>query len=302
MSRTLHSASRFGMALSLAGYALLATHDSSMKLLAAHLPVWEVMFARALLIVSGSLVIGRRAMVERALSSPVRGKLALRGLVTMVAWLCYFSASPTLPFAQLLTIYFAAPIFVTAMSAPLLGEHVPLRRWACVALGFAGVLVANDFWGPSLPTPEATGISFGLARVMALIAAGLWAYSVILIRQTARQEGSLLQMATQNLVFLVVCGLATLANAAPLTGLDIRLILLLGALGGAGQFCIFEAMRRCPAAVSATLEYSGLLWAFVLGYLIWGDVPRPAVWLGAGISLISGVLLVLSERRPSREA
>ncbi len=291
-------ASRLGMALSLAGYMFLTTQDSDTKYLAGHLPVWEVMFARALLIVAGALVVGRRRLVERALSSPLRGKLALRGLLTMVAWLCYFSAAPTLPFAQLLTIYFAAPIFVTAMSAPLLGERVPARRWACVGLGFIGVLVANDFWGPSLPTPEITGISFGLARLLALIAAGLWAYSVILMRQIARLESSLMQLTMQNAVFLVFTGLATLVHFVPPSWTDLLLMLGLGAFGAIGQFCMMEGMRRCPAAVTATLEYTALLWAFALGYLIWGDVPRLAVWIGAGISLISGVLLVLSERRP----
>jgi drug/metabolite transporter (DMT)-like permease len=68
-------------------------------------------------------------------------------------------------------------------------------------------------------------------------------------------------------------------------------------LGGLGQFCIFEAARHAPASVMATVEYTSLVWAFVLGYAIWGDVPDLAVWAGAALILVAGAVLLVSERR-----
>jgi drug/metabolite transporter (DMT)-like permease len=80
------------------------------------------------------------------------------------------------------------------------------------------------------------------------------------------------------------------------------LLLMVGVLGGLGQFCLFEGARRAPASVMATVEYSGLLWAFVLGYAVFGDIPRPAVFAGAGLIVAAGVLLIGAERRATRRA
>ena len=72
--------------------------------------------------------------------------------------------------------------------------------------------------------------------------------------------------------------------------------MLLGVFGGCGQFLLLEAARRAPAAVMATVEYSALLWAFLLGFLIWHDIPSVAVWVGAGLILAAEVFLVFGER------
>jgi drug/metabolite transporter (DMT)-like permease len=75
------------------------------------------------------------------------------------------------------------------------------------------------------------------------------------------------------------------------------LMLASGVLGGFGQFCIFEAARHAPASVMATVEYTSLVWAFVLGYAIWGDIPDLAVWVGAALIVVAGALLLAGERR-----
>lgn len=290
-------ASRLGMGLAVAAYFFFALHDADNKYLVGHLPVWEVLFVRSAFILTACLGIGRGRLLARAIETPLKRALLLRGLITLAAWLCYYTAAPTLPLAQLLTLYFAAPVFVTAMSIPLLGEVVPLRRWLCVGLGFVGVLVASDLWAPVVATPASTGVGPGLARILALTAAGLWGYGVILMRQIARRESTLLQMASSNLVFTVATGVACVVSFETPSWEDMGLLLGVGVLGGLGQTCMFEAARRCPAAITATLEYTGLLWAFALGFLIWHDVPRLAVWIGALLILSAGVALVATESR-----
>jgi drug/metabolite transporter (DMT)-like permease len=279
-----------GMALGVLSYALFSLHDASIKWLVATIPVWQVLFVRSAMVVAGSLAVGRGALVARLIATPMKRPLLLRGALTLVAWLCYYSAARFLPLAQLLTLYFSSPILVTILAAPLLGERVPPVRWAAVGIGFAGVLVASD--------PLGVRVSFATGLV--LLAAALWAYGIILMRRIARRESSLLQMLTGNLVFMSLTGPLSAFTWHAVGWRDLALLLAVGTCGGLGQFCLFEAARRAPAAVLATVEYSALLWAFLLGFAIWGDIPDAAVFMGAGLILFAGLLLVAFERRSAR--
>jgi drug/metabolite transporter (DMT)-like permease len=98
----------------------------------------------------------------------------------------------------------------------------------------------------------------------------------------------------------VVTGAMSLSDWHHTTPSQFGLLLAVGVLGGLGQFALFEGARRAPASVMATVEYSGLLWAFILGYAIFGDIPRPAVFAGAALIVCAGVLLIGSERRTAR--
>ncbi|HJS85567.1 MAG TPA: DMT family transporter, partial [Acetobacteraceae bacterium] len=252
--------------------------------------VVQVVFLRSLAVFLACLVLGRRALIERAAATPLKGALLFRGLLTLCAWLCFFNAARSLGLAQLLCLYFAAPLIVTVLAVPLLDERVTAGRWVAVLVGFGGVLVATDPWG----------VPFSLPAALVLLAASLWGYGVILMRQIARQEGSLLQIASLNAVFLVGSGIGcALSWRAP----DARqwgLLLAVALFGGFGQFSLFEAARRAPAAVLATAEYSALLWAFGLGYLIWGDIPSAAVFAGGALILLAGLFLVAVEQRAAR--
>lgn len=278
--------SRVGMAFGVLAYFLFSLHDASNKWLVATLPVWQILFFRSLIIVVSCLVIGRRRVVEDLVASPLKRALALRGVLTLVAWLCYYSAARFLPLAQLLTLYFSSPLLITGLSVPLLGEKVTPRRWISVLIGFVGVVVASDPFGTEL----------SWAMLLVLIAACCWGYGVILMRQIARRERTLVQMLASNLVFTVLTSVMCAFTWMPMKLSDLALLGAVGAFGGCGQFLLFEAARRAPAAVMATVEYSALLWAFLLGFLIWHDIPSVAVWVGAGLILAAGVFLVFGER------
>ncbi len=276
-----------GIGLSVLAYALFSLHDASIKWLVAVLPAWQVLFCRSAAIVAGCLVIGRGRLLAQALATPLKGPLALRGAITLAAWLCYYTAARSTPLAELVTLYFSAPILVTVMSAPLLGEPVSRTRWIAVGIGFAGVLVAAN--------PMHVRLSINVPLI--LIAAALWAYAVILMRKIARRESSLLQMLYTNGCFLVATGIGCLFGWRTPDGGQLALLAFVGVVGGLGQFLLYEGARHAPASLIATFEYTALLWAFVLGYAIWGDIPRPAVFAGASLILAAGLLLVGAERR-----
>jgi len=283
------SPAALGIVLGVLAYALFGVHDATIKWLVADLPVVQVVFIRSVAVFAACLALGRRGLMERALATPLKGQLLFRGFITFCAWICYFTAARSLTLAQLLCLYFAAPLMVTVLAAPLLGERVGAGRWAAVLIGFVGVLVATDPWS----------VPFSLATALVLIAAGLWGYGVILMRQIARRESSLLQITYINAVFLIGSGIGCVFVWQRPDASQLALLLGVALFGGIGQFALFESARRAPAAVLATVEYSSLLWAFVLGYLIWGDIPAPAVFAGGAVIMVAGVVLVTVERRLS---
>jgi drug/metabolite transporter (DMT)-like permease len=278
-----------GMALGVVAYFLFALHDASIKfLVGAGIPAWEVLLFRSSVIVCFCLCAGGRTVRERAVATPIKRVLLLRSLITLIAWLCYYSAARALPLAQLLTLYFAAPLITTLLAVPLLRERVPPARWASVACGFAGVVVACD---PG-------GVPLSLATVLVLTAATFWGYAVILMRQTALAESNLLLMLYTNGVFLVATAIGCAAVRWQTPSLaQFVLLLAVGGIGSVAQLALFEGMRHATASVMATVEYSALIWAFLLGFAIWGDIPRTSVFVGAGLILAAGAVLVVTERR-----
>ena len=276
-----------GIGLGVLAYSLFATHDAANKWLAASLPVWQVLFFRSSTIVTGALLCGRGALLARVVETPLKWQLLSRGALTLVAWLLYYSASRDLPLAQLMTLYFSSPIIVAILAVPVLGEKVSPARWVALGVGFSGVLLASD----------PLGVQASVATAMVLGAALLWAVAILLMRVIARRESSLVQMFYQNIFFMVVTGSVSCFLWTPPTPFEFGLLLLIGVFGGAGQFILFEGIRLAPASVMSTVEYTGLLWAFLLGYLVWGDVPSVATGAGAGLIFGSGVFLLAMERR-----
>jgi drug/metabolite transporter (DMT)-like permease len=118
---------------------------------------------------------------------------------------------------------------------------------------------------------------------------------VILTRQIARRERSLVQMFFNNCFFLVLTSVACVFTWHQPSVSEMWLLLLVGVLGGLGQFSLFESAQHAPASLTAPLEYTALVWAFLLGFLVWGDSPRPGVYGGAALILIAGLLLLLMD-------
>ena len=276
-----------GIALGALAYSLFALHDATNKWLVMTIPVWQILFFRSTIVVLGCLALGRKPLVRRLMTTPLRWPLAARAALTLTAWLSYYTAARSLPLAQLLTLYFSAPVITTLLAMPLLGERVTGSRWVSVLLGFAGVLIAAD----------PVGVHASRATLLVLAAAAMWGYAVILMRKIARLETSLVQMLAQNLFFMIITGVLSSATWVSPRATQWPLLLLVGVLGGCGQFLLFEAARFAPAAIMATVEYSALIWAFILGYLVFGDVPRTAVWIGAALILASGLFMLWRERR-----
>ncbi len=278
------------IALAVVGYFLFSVQDAAVKWLVADHTVWEILLVRSLTITLLCLAIGRTPLARQVLVSTRKGPLLLRGAVILGAWLCYYRAARDLQLAELVTIYFAAPLMVTALSVMLLKEQVRWQRWAGTGIGFVGVIVACEPGGAVRAGPI----------LLTLLAALLWAYSNILVRRISAFETTIMQMLFSNAAFVVACAATLPWTWTQPAAQEIALMVAIGIAGAAAQYILLESFRLAPASLIAPFEYTSLLSAFALSFLVWGDVPRLAVFLGAALIIGSGALVIGAEWQDGR--
>ncbi len=286
-ARPAASRSLVGAALCLGSWAAFSLQDAIVKSLVVDLPVAEVLFGRSVVIVALSIAFLRRAdYAALAVPSNLR-QIVLRSALILIAWLAYYRASRTLQLAELVTYYFVAPLFVTALSAPLLKERVGIGRWGATFLGFGGVVIA-----------AAPGAGAPLTPVgLALIAAFSWALTTILARSLAKGITTPALMMAGSIGFLAACGFMLPGIGAWPSFRQLLALGGLGLVGGLGQYLWFEGARRAEASLLATLEYSMFAYAIFWGYVVFGDWPHARTFLGAGVVLTSGLLVIGLEMR-----
>jgi len=277
-----------GVVLTIASYFLFSLQDASVKWLVTDLPVFQILFIRSVVIFCCCFAIGRKPLFMRAVASPVIGPLFIRNLLLLSAWLTYYNAARYLGLAQLTTVYYASPILITLLAVPILKEEIPAIRWLAVIFGFIGVMVAVD--------PISHGFTLSLPVGMALFAAVLWACASVLLRKTAMHEKTMVQMMISSGFFVIMTGVASLFFWVHISFKELLLMSSTGLFAGLGQFAMFEGMRRAPVSILAPFEYTSLIWAFILGFVIWGDIPAHNVFYGAGLIFFAGLLILFGER------
>ena len=267
-----------GVLLCIVAYGLFSLQDASMKWFAADYSVVTPLFWRSLAILAACAAIGRGRMMREAVRSPAKAIVAWRAIVSLVAWLFYYAAAQRLSLAEMTTLYFAAPIMVVVLAVVVLKERASPSQWAAVLLGFAGVVVASRPGYMASP----------LAIATILVAAALWAYGYVLLRQIRGRMGVGTQVLATNAVFVIALGVALpwqgVQADLPTTGM----MALIGIVSGLGQFALFASFERASATVLAPFEYSGLIWAFLLSNLIWHTHGNAMVGIGAALIAVSG--------------
>jgi S-adenosylmethionine uptake transporter len=278
--------------LALGGWAAFSLQDALVKSLVVDLPVPEVLFGRSLVIVLISAFVVTR-QDYRVMSEPRNAiAISIRAGLMLLAWLAYYRASRSLQLADLATYYFVAPLFVVAMSGPILKEYVGPVRWAAVLVGFSGVLIAANPTGGRSMQPVA----------LALLAALAWALSTVLARTIAKGVSTPAMMLGGAIGFLFVCGAGLPFFGVAPTLKQVALIAGTGCVGALGQFMWFEGVRRAQASLLAPLEYSLLAYAIFWGYVVFGDLPSARTLTGAGVILVSGLAAMTFEVRRRRIA
>ena len=281
-----------GAVLAVAAWAVFSLQDAIVKYLVIALPAPEILFVRSGLIVLVAAFVARREDLVAATRRREASVILARSIFILAAWLCYYTAARTLQLAELVTLYFAAPLFVVAMSGPLLGEIVGRWRWLATGLGFAGVVIAANPKGGAETLPV----------TLALIAAVSWAISTVLARTLTATISTSMMMIGGNAFFFVVCGAMAPALFVWPTLRETGLLLALGAVGSLGQALWIESLRKAEASLLAPLEYSMFAYAVFWGWFVFGDLPTARTLIGAAIILSAGLLTVGVEQRRYRIA
>lgn len=273
-----------------AGVAFLVANDAIAKLLTDRYAPIQIVFLRNLIAVPIITAVILTAFGSAGLRTRHLHLHALRGLVMGIGGWLYFTALIYMPLAQATALVFSAPIFITALSVPLLGEHVGWRRWAAVLVGFVGVLV--------IVRPGSA--AFQLAALLPVGTALCYAIFMITARWIDRSEGLWTMMLFAMLFPMIYAAPLAIANWTPIQPGDIALFVALAICGSLGLALIGQAFRMAPAAIVAPFDYTALIWATGLGWLIWGDVPMLWTIIGAAIIVASGIIIILREGRQPR--
>lgn len=280
--------SRRGIGWMLVTMLLFVSMDTVAKYLIESYPVPQVVWARfafhALLL---ALFLGPRLRTTAITRRP--GLQILRSALLVVTTILFFSGLSYLPLADASAVMLVGPLVITALSMPLLGEHVGIRRWSGVVIGFVGALVIIR---PGFDAMQP-------AALFPLAAATTYAFYQIATRVLSRSDDTMTTLFYSPVVGLVVMSLAMpfFWQAPDLEGW--LLMALAGLIGGLSHFTLIKAFTAAPAATVAPFGYSALIWATVSGLVVFGDFPDG--WTIAGAVIIAGSGLYILHREHVRK-
>ncbi len=218
-----------------------------------------------------------------------------RSLCSVVAFFFFFTAVRFLPLADAVAVAFGGPFIVTALAVPLLGEHVTARRWAAVAVGFFGMLLIV----------QPSGQGFRPAGLLVVASSVSYALMMIMTRWMHRRVRS--QEKTFTFVFytFAIQAASGWLGVAPVWRTmeihDLGLVFAMGALALGGHIGITLAFQHAPVSVVAPFEYTALIWATLLGFVVFGEFPEAEVWLGVAIIVAAGLYTIRGENSEAEE-
>jgi drug/metabolite transporter (DMT)-like permease len=276
----------------IAATVLFAVTAALAKWAVKNYPVGEVMFIRSLstFLVGAAFILPLTGLSVFATQRP-RAHIA-RGLSQAFSQTFSVLAYSMMPLAGAIAINFSAPLFSALISILWLKERSGAMRWGALLVGFFGVLIVTD--------PGADSLQLG--ALFALGNAVLYGSVTVAVRGMTKTESAntlmMWQMATLAVFhsFLLVFGfhMPTLADAA--------MLLLSGATNAGGQYFWTQALRLAPATAVSPFYYLMLVWAMVIGFLAWGEIPTVGLVIGSAIVVASGLVLLWHEAHQRRRA
>lgn len=281
------SAAVAGIGLMVLAVFLFTLMDTIGKSLTLSYPVQQTVWGRYFFQFAWMLLLIPRFGLRELVRTRRLGLHIGRGLLLALATLCLFSAISFVPLADAYTISFTAPLFVTILSIPILGERVGWRRWMAVLVGFAGVLIVIR--------PGLGAVHWAL--LLPLVTALCFALYQILTRMVGGQPG---ESALAMLFYLAVVGTVVTSVIAPFYWQPVAVadwgwMIAMGGLGAIGHLVLIRALARAPASLLSPFIYTQIVWALILGYLQFGDLPDGWMLLGCAVIVGSGLFVFYRE-------
>jgi drug/metabolite transporter (DMT)-like permease len=276
-----------GIALICLAMILFSLLDTSAKFASAYVPTLEVVWARYAFSVVFAVVFLRSWARPADYLTRRPFMQTLRAVFLLASTALNFLAIRYLQLAETAAITFAAPLLVTALSGPILGEWPGPRRWAAVVVGFVGVLIIVQ------PEPGA----FQPAALYSVAAAFCYAGYALTTRTLSATETPAGMLVYGSLLAVVVLTPALPAvGEVPPDWLVAAALVATGLFAAIGHFCLIHANRLAPAPVLAPFQYTQILWMPLLGYVVFNDVPGLSTLIGAAVVVASGLYILYRER------
>ncbi|MHC8508321.1 MAG: DMT family transporter [Rhodospirillales bacterium] len=270
--------------LMLGAAGIFCVSSVCLKQLAGDYTVFQVVTVRTVFALSLAVFITARAGGVRALKTGHPFLHLGRSVIGFFSISTFFFALQRMPIADAMTAAYCAPLFITALSVPLLKERVGRRRWTAVAVGFAGVAV--------VAAPEG---AFNIGLAAALASALSYSLTAILIRKMSTTE-TMASVSFYTAVIYLALGLCvSIPLWEPMRAEDLPLFAVIGVAGAAAQLMMTASYRAAPVAVIAPFEYTSFVWALAFDFIIFNLSPSWATLAGAGIIIASGLYIVRRE-------
>jgi drug/metabolite transporter (DMT)-like permease len=276
---------------------LFAIMGALVRSLGETVPLGQVVFFRSAFAALPVVVIyALRRELRAALRTRRLGGQFARGTIGAAGMFLNFAALARLPLADVTAILFASPLVTVALAALLLKERVRIYRWSAVIVGLFGVVVMLM---PHLSIGSVATMS-AAAAVGALCAATASVTNAGAVIQTRRLTDT---ESTSSIVFYfsafcALAGLATLPFGWTVPSWpQLAALIMIGVLGGVAHLIVTESFRYAPASVIAPFDYVAMLWAFILGYVLFGELPDAYTLIGAAVVIAAGLFVIWRERQ-----
>ncbi len=271
---------------------LFAAMDALVKLATERHPTGQIVFFRNLFALLPLYFFVRQAGGFRILRTRRLAQHLLRSLGGVTSMISLFLAYAYMPLADAMAISTSGPIFLTALSVPLLGEQVGWRRWAAVVVGFIGILVI---------TRPGSGV-FGAVALLPLGGAFFYALAMVQIRKLSSSEPPATIVFYFTIAAMFLGAISLPWQWVTPTPLSLVYLVAIGLVGGIAQMVMTHAFRLAPVSVVGPFDYTGLIFGTGFGYAIWGQIPDRFVWAGAAIIIASGIYILHRETVRRRQA
>ena len=313
MSNKRQNIPSLGILFILIGVFCLSIIDLMIKQLSDGYPLYQIVFVRSVIGLFLTLIIVQLEGGWSILRTSRPWLHTMRGILIVIANMTFFLALAVLPLADATALFFAAPLFITILSIPVLGEKVGLMRLGAVVVGFVGVLIMQRPWASNLEVSR-------IILLLPVLAALTYAMNQLLTRKLGvSSKASAMAVYIQatfivvSILFYLVAGdgrfAESLTNDSAIfllrawvwpTNNDIWIFAGLGLNSAIVGYCLSQAYRLADAATVAPFEYVGLPLAVIWGFLMFGDFPVLEIWIGISLILGAGLFVFVRERKKAR--
>ncbi len=280
-------ANRLGILWMVVAMTAFTGNDALIKSIGQRVPTAQMVVVRGVMALTLILLVAWRMGALPRIADTFRGWVALRAAFEGVGTLLYLAALLHLPLANATAITLSSPAFLALLAALLLGERVDRLRWMAIGAGFVGVLLVIQ--------PAAGG--FNASAWLCLLATLVYSMRDLLTRKVPAGTPSILvTLATAGTVWLMAGGVLAIQGWQPMQWSDVGLLCLAAVFLSTGYHAVISATRHAEFSVVAPFRYTSLLWALIVGYLVWGDMPNALAWAGIALLLGAGLFMLHQQR------